>query len=203
MHITLNSDLRKAGPADARQLADITADAFAEDPVMRWMLGSPRAIQSTFRVLAREMYVPSGLCYLHGNSGAAMWMPPGQAASPSVLGKLKLAIGLMFHGSKGAMDRALEAGATMEKHHPKEPHMYLFTIGSTQAARGKGIGKALLAPVLEACDRESVPVYLENSNPANTGFYGAHGFVPVGEFFPGEGSPAMMPMWREPKTAGA
>ena len=58
-----------------------------------------------------------------------------------------------------------------------------------------------LAPVLAACDASGLPVYLENSNPANSGFYAAHGFERMGIFnIDGDNTPVMEPMWREPKA---
>ena len=153
-----------------------------------------------FRVMAREMYLPQGLCFLHAKGGATMWMPPGVNAAPSQIGQLRFALGQMRHGTPSAIQRGLALSALMQDWHPKEPHMYLFTIGTTASARGKGVGKGLLAPVLSACDAAGLPVYLENSNPDNTGFYGAHGFERMGIFeIGGDGTPVMEPMWREPK----
>ena len=77
--------------------------------------------------------------------------------------------------------------------------MYLFTIGTRKAARGKGLGKALIRPVLEACDREGLSAYLENSNPDNTGFYMSHGFEHMKLFEVGEGAPPLEAMWRKPR----
>jgi hypothetical protein len=51
-----NTSLRRADISDWPQLADITAEAFSEDPVNRWLFGSERAIKSAFRVLARDIY---------------------------------------------------------------------------------------------------------------------------------------------------
>ena len=45
-----------------------------------------------------------------------------------------------------------------------------------------------------------MPCYLENSNPANTGFYMSHGFERMKLFEPGSGAPALEAMWREPRT---
>ena len=130
-----------------------------------------------------------------------MWMPPGVNAAPSNFGLLKFALGQIRHGTPSAIRRGMALSQLMQDWHPKDPHMYLFTIGTTQEARGKGVGKGLLAPVLEACDAASLPIYLENSNPANSGFYAAHQFERMGIFnIDGEESPVMEPMWREPKA---
>ena len=59
-----------------------------------------------------------------------------------------------------------------------------------------------IQPVLDACDRQGVPAYLENSNPANTGFYSACGFAPLGDpIHPEPGSPPLVPMVRQPRRS--
>ncbi len=129
-----------------------------------------------------------------------MWLDcsEGVNANLSLPGMLRFALGQFRHGTKGAVKRAIKAGGIMDSHHPKTPHLYLFTIGTRQSARGSGLGKALLAPVLEACDREKLPCYLENSNPVNHSYYAMHGFERM-EIFPcGEGGPPLEAMWRRP-----
>ncbi len=192
--------LNPASYSDWCQLADITAEAFAEDPVNIWVFGNPRAIRSAFRVLASDIYARRGLCYLTGDNGAAMWAAHDTNTSLSALARLRLAAGLLRYASKGALKRAAAVGKIMAENHPKDPHMYLFTIGVRKSARGTGLGKALLAPVLSACDRDRVPAYLENSNPANHGFYAAHGFERTKLFDCGKGGPPMEGMWREPRS---
>lgn len=193
------SDLTRARIQDWKQVADITGEAFSQDPVNQHIFGKPASIRSMFRVMAREMYMPAGLCHLHPAGGATMWMPPGVDAAPSQLGLLKFALGQIRYGTPSAIKRGMVLSELMQDWHPKDPHMYLFTIGTIETARGNGVGKGLLAPVLSACDKAGLPVYLENSNPANTGFYGAHGFERMGIFnIDGDDSPVMEPMWREP-----
>ncbi|MEO1323865.1 MAG: GNAT family N-acetyltransferase [Pseudomonadota bacterium] len=196
-----NTDLVRARSQDWQLVADITAEAFANDPVNQYIFGKFASIRSMFRVMARNMYLPAGECYLHDAGGATMWMPPGVDAAPSQFGLLSFALGQVRHGTPSAIKRGMALSELMQDWHPKDPHYYLFTIGTTQGARGKGVGKALLAPVLAACDQNGMPVYLENSNPTNSGFYAAHGFERMGVFnIDGDGSPVMEPMWREPKT---
>lgn len=199
MQIDLSgSGLRPATKADWRQLGDITGEAFRDDPVNKWMFGKAASIRSMFTTLAREVYVDHGQCYLSGDDGATMWLPPGTEATPTNLALAKFALGQLRHGTPGAINRGMALSQKMETWHPKEPHMYLFTIGTRSTARGKGLGKRLLAPVLAHCDQNGIPVYLENSNPANSGFYGAHRFERMGLFDVAEGGPVMEPMWREP-----
>jgi len=197
LDVVLPDGVRAAGASEWRLLADITAEAFAEDPVNRWIFSEPKAIRACFRVLAREVYAKRGICHLAGDHGAAMWARSDVSSELSGLASLALALGVSRHGGRGALDRAMEAGKRMEEAHPKAEHMYLFTIGVTKAARGTGQGHALMAPVLEACDRAGVACYLENSNLDNFGFYSAHGFEHMQHFAAGEGGPPLQAMWRE------
>ncbi len=200
MQIDLSgSGLRAATKADWPQLGEITGEAFRDDPVNQWVFGKAASIQSMFTTMARDVYVGHGHCYLAGDDGAAMWLPPGAKAAPTSLALARFALGQLLHGTLGAVKRGMELSEKMEASHPEEPHMYLFSIGTRESARGQGLGKKLLAPILSHCDQHEIPVYLENSNPANSGFYTAHGFERIGLFDVGEGGPVMEPMWRTPR----
>ncbi|NJR24507.1 MAG: GNAT family N-acetyltransferase [Richelia sp. CSU_2_1] len=50
---------------------------------------------------------------------------------------------------------------------PTETHCEVFFIGLKPPARGKGIGKSLLQPVLDDADTKKVGCYLVSSNPRN------------------------------------
>jgi len=198
LNVTLPSGIRHAARDEWRTVADITAQAFAKDPVNRWIFQNPNAIRSCFRVLARETYSRNGICHLAGSDGATMWSLPGADKELKGLAQIALAVGITMHGGRGALKRAMAAGDIMEANHPKTPHAYLFTIGVKDTAQGKGLGKALLAPVLTACEQAGLPIYLENSNPANFGFYAAHGFQHMHHFDAGPGGPPLQAMWRDP-----
>jgi ribosomal protein S18 acetylase RimI-like enzyme len=198
--ITLPGGMRAAGPEDWRRLGAITAEAFAEDPVNLWIFGNTGPMADVFGALARSVYLKRGFCHVSGDDGATMWSHSSANREPGALAMLGLVAAIMRKGTKGAAKRGLTAADTMAREHPSAPHLYLFTIGTRKAARGKGLGKALMAPVLAAADRDGLPCYLENSNPANTGFYRAHGFERMKVFAAGPGGPPLEAMWREPRT---
>jgi ribosomal protein S18 acetylase RimI-like enzyme len=197
----LPEGMRAATRQDWRQVGAITAEAFEEDPVNLWIFGNTAAMAPVFRTLARSVYLPRGFCHLSGDTGATMWCHSSADRELPFLGLMGLVAAITTKGTRGAAKRGLTAAETMAKEHPKAPHLYLFTIGTRKAARGKGLGKTLMAPVLAAADRDGLPCYLENSNPANTGFYRSRGFEQIKVFAAGPGGPPLEAMWREPRSA--
>ena len=56
---------------------------------------------------------------------------------------------------------------------------YLSILGVAPEAQGKGLGGALVRPVLETTDALGMPAYIESFTPANFGFYEHLGFKTV------------------------
>ena len=199
--IVLGDDLGRAGPDDARLLGDITADAFRNDPFNAWLFGNFAGIEHLFHLQARRIYSRRGYCYTSGSEGACMWMMPGGDASFTTADYAAFAIPTLFKCGPGAVRRGIRTGEAMEARHPGFEHAYLFSIGVRQSARGKGLGRKLIRPVLDACDRTGTIAYLENSNPANRGFYASCGFEEMGEpIIPEDSAPPLIPMVRQPRS---
>jgi ribosomal protein S18 acetylase RimI-like enzyme len=200
--IELGEALTRAGPAEAGLLGDITADAFRHDPFNLWLFGNFAGIENLFHLQARHIYAPRGLCYMHGHEGACMWMLPGGDPSFGLREYAAFTLPTLFKCGPRAVMRGIQTGEAMDERHPAFEHAYLFSIGVRPSAQGKGLGRKLIQPVLDACDRKDLPAYLENSNPANTGFYVSYGFEPQGEpIHPQPGSPPLQPMVRQPRRA--
>ena len=188
------------GVEQVAALGAITADAFRDDPFNRWLFGGFDPMHRTFTNLARHVYAPNGLCQILQDEGqalaAAMWLLPGDKPDATSAGMARTYWGLFASGGLGALKRGKAAGDAMAAHHPAEPHVYLFTVGVTGAGRGRGLGRRLITPVLEACDRTGTMVYLENSNPANHPFYASLGFERVELFHARPDSPPLEAMRR-------
>lgn len=195
--------IKTVGMESVAALAEITADAFRDDPFNRWLFGGFDPMQRTFANLARHIYVPNGYCQLLSDDGAtraaAMWLLPGDSSEAPLAGMLQTYWGLFASGGMGALKRGKAAGDAMAKHHPTEPHAYLFTVGVASAGRGRGLGRRLLEPVMDACDRSGTMAYLENSNPANRRFYASLGFERVELFHATPDSPPLEAMKRLPR----
>ena len=192
--------VRTADRADVDPLSATLARAFDDDPVMQWFFPVEsvrrRRLPRFMAALTRTAALPHRHVYTtDGWHGGALWNPPGTWRT-TLAGQLRLAPAMVGHlGTR--LPRALKAFSLIEKHHPHAPHWYLLTLGTEPRLQGRGIGSALMAPVLERCDREGVPAYLESSKESNIPFYKRHGFEVTGQVdLPG--GPSMWPMWREP-----
>jgi GNAT superfamily N-acetyltransferase len=183
-------------------LSEVLARAFFDDPVIEWMLPDEdrrrRVGPLAYRTFLDHLYLPKDEVYTDAEArGAALWSPPGKWRVP--LGtQLRTAPRMLrlFGTRLPTMMRGLNA---IEHAHPDAvPHWYLGILGTDPAAQGHGIGSAVMAPVLERCDREGVPAYLESSKDANIPFYRRHGFE-VTETISMPGGPDVWGMWREPR----
>ncbi|MDX1580270.1 MAG: GNAT family N-acetyltransferase, partial [Alphaproteobacteria bacterium] len=150
----------------------------------------------------KATYLPQDLCFIaEGGEGTAAWLPPGVEAKPGPLLMARMMSLMLFTAKSGAFKRLDALSTAMGKAHPKEAHYYLFAIGVRTGFQGRGIGKALMKPVLEQADKEGMPCYLESSKESNIPVYRAVGFELSGEIRPAPDAPVLYPMWREPHSA--
>jgi ribosomal protein S18 acetylase RimI-like enzyme len=198
--------IRRALAEDVPRLARALALAFHEDPVFEWLVpeDSERVERSErgFAFYLRRVYLPHEECYATEDAaGAALWLPP-DTWHLGVLAQLRLAPGMI--AAMGArLPRVLQAISTIESDHPRKPHFYLAFVGVAPELQGKGIGTALLRPVLDRCDAEGTPAYLEATTPRNRACYERQGFEVTEEFRFPKGGPQSWRMWREPRGKGA
>lgn len=200
----MNSSIIDATTDDAQRIGDTIAGAFRYDPFNAWLLQSESLRRTLFTVYAHHLYLPHGLCQLAKSKecdevvGATMWIRSDKQRPLSLLVMLKLALKTLRSQGPKVLLRMIQVDAAMKKHHPKKPHLYLFTIGVLDSARGTGKGKALMTDVLNQCDSNKLPVYLESTNPDNHGYYASLGFETLEVIRPVAGSPPLELMWREP-----
>jgi ribosomal protein S18 acetylase RimI-like enzyme len=84
------------------------------------------------------------------------------------------------------------------EHHAPERHYYLFVLGVEPELQGRGIGGQLMRPVLDICDREGLPAYLETALEIDVKFYTKHGYQVVEEIVPAPTAPKLWLMKRPP-----
>lgn len=195
--------VRKATADDVPRLAQALARAFYEDPVIQWLVpdDSERMQRSErgFAFYLRKVYLPHDECYAtEDGAGTALWLPPGKWHL-GLLAQLRLAPG-MIAALGPRLPQVLRAINTIESNHPHEPHYYLAFVGVEPEAQGKGVGTALLRPILDRCDEDGTAAYLEATTPRNRACYLRQGFEVTEEFrYPKAGPPSWR-MWREPRA---
>lgn len=192
---------RLATRADVPALAGALAAAFEADPVFGWLVppSAPRRRARLRRFFAIELAhyaLPGGEVWTTDElTGASLTLPPGRWRVPLSMN--------IVHGPgfvrvfAGRTGHALAVITLMEQRHLREPHHYFPYIGVAPAAQGRGLGSALMAPTLEACDRDGLPAYLEATSERNARLYARLGFEPAGELSV-LGSPPLLLMRRPP-----
>jgi GNAT superfamily N-acetyltransferase len=193
---------RLATTADTATLARTLAHAFEDDPVARWACPSaalrPRMLTRFYRVRLRQMLPEQEVWTDPECASAALWAPPEQWRT-SVREDLALARSMFAPRLLTRLPLALYGLTAMERHHPQTPpHWYLAILGTDPSAQGRGLGSAMLAPVLERCDADGVGAYLESSKEQNIAFYARHGFR-VTQVLRLPRGPQIWAMWRDPR----
>jgi GNAT superfamily N-acetyltransferase len=198
--------VRPAAAADHARLAHSLANAFSQDPLLNWMAGTgpkkpfePRGRIIFDAFLRLEMARSDHLIFADENGiGVALWKAPNRWKMPT--GDLVRALPAMLRAFGTKAIRAFGASNAIEKVHPTEEHYYLEALGTRQDMQSKGVGTAVICHMLDRCDAEGMPAYLESSNPRNVPFYGKHGFEVTGEAIKvGKGAPPVTAMWRNPR----
>jgi GNAT superfamily N-acetyltransferase len=191
--------VRRAQATDVAGLASTLSRAFDDDPLTMWLFPNDqvrrRNLPSFFRSLLRAS-LPFGEVYAIDDARcAAIWNPPGTFP----MGWYKDAkLGLVTTRLVGVRMATCARGLLyFASHHPKERHWYLQMLGTDPQWQGRGVGTAILAPVLDRCDRDGERAYLESSKRRNIPFYERHGFVVTDEIQVPRG-PVVWAMWRDP-----
>ena len=193
--------IRTATATDRQQLAGALASAFSEDPLFGWMVGPKAPLEARMHVffdafLKQNLRRPEHLVFISDDgTGGAIWQPVDKWKVPPV--DLLRALPAILRAFRGRVPTMMGALNAIEKQHPKEPHYYLEVLGTQKDRQSKGVGSAVISAMLERCDEEGMPAYLESSCQRNVPFYARHGFEVREEVSCGKGAPVATTMWRE------
>lgn len=178
------------------------ARAFHADPVASWACRPdevrPRVLERLFGMRLRDIHAHGEIWTTDGLESVAVWAPP-ERWHTTTRQDLAYATCLFHPRLLFRMPMVVAGLLRAQSMHPREPpHAYLAILGTDPAAQGRGLGSAMMAPVLEQCDRDGLGAYLESSKEQNIDFYARHGFRVTAERRLPRG-PRLWPMWRDPR----
>lgn len=202
--LTATRSVHEAQPHEFGPAATALARAFYEDPVTRWIVPEIADVPfSQYMDAGRRWFSLVMVTVYRGQAttftvdpvvGAAIWVPPGDWPTPWWHQLLLLPrLALIY---RRRLPRLLGFVRLVEERHPREPHWYLPVLGVQPDWQGRGLGSALLRPVLERCDRDGMPAYLEASTSRSRTCYERLGFEVVEQLALPRGGPPIWRMWR-------
>jgi GNAT superfamily N-acetyltransferase len=191
--------VREASSDDLDLIVRVCAEGFAADPLMLWVFQDASSrregLRLAFTGLARSYFAPNSVVHVVGEACVTLWRGPAYEAPPSDNG----GGGSPF--SSDVQERFRILGELMELAHPHDrAHWYLNVIATVPDRQGQGLGAEALRPVLDRCDADGIPAYLESSNPRNMTLYRRHGFDDVHPTIDLPDGPSLYPMWRKPRA---
>lgn len=202
-----DGDPRLATLDDREVVAHIAAAGFYDDPVLSWVLRDDARRRDqlvvVFSGLVDDTLPDRGTIHVAADASAAFWREPGFEHHRTASDRLEDAAANGGGADLGPfeveeLERFALLGEVMKEHHPHEEHWYLNVVATRPERQGQGLGSTVLQPVLERCDADGIPAYLESTNPRNRSLYLRSGFVVTGEV-PLPDGPTMALMWREPQ----
>jgi GNAT superfamily N-acetyltransferase len=174
--------------------------AFTDDPVTSWVFEDAAKRPAKLRVwwawIIEHRQAHVELLDTADNRSAAIWHGPDLVDDARAESFPDMLAGLI--GARAAR-RKLQGLAVVPAAHPAERHWYLAAVGTRPEFQGQGSALRVVQPVLDRCDRDGLPAYLESSNARNVPFYERLGFAATGVIQIPDG-PSLTAMWRDPRS---
>ena len=192
------SAVRKATTADLARLCRTMMHAFADDPVMRWLIPDDEEFFAGDGAAVRPFFwrwLPYDQTFTTDDAvSVAAFIPPGRpdlGTAPEP--------GSPSHPAE-RIEKLVTLRAMQAEHTPPEPHWYLNMLATHPHWQRQGLGKLVISPITELCDREGLPLFLETETEANVAYYGHLGFSVRSEWDVPLQGPHMWGMIRQPRS---
>ncbi|MBU6531592.1 GNAT family N-acetyltransferase [Streptomyces sp. NPDC057245] len=198
--------IRTAGEDDRERVVRLLDEAFRDDPVSSWVFpGAEYRRRTHHRLMAAfadAVFADGRIDLTEDGSACALWLPvpadagedTGDTGPEDVPAQVRKAVDPENERVE------LIARLTEDIHPSGRAHEYLWMIGVSPDRQGEGLGTALIGTVLDRCDHEGLPAYLEASSARSKVLYERLGFEFTGRALDLPDGPRMWPMWREPRT---
>lgn len=176
-------------PADLHAAAAALAKAFQDDPLQSYVFPDPkeRAANSPAHFSPLVAY---GLRFGRVFTtepvplGVSIWLPPDgwevtpERAAEAGLDRLPVLIG---QANSDRFFSVLSHADAFHKQDVQPAHWYTMILGVAPEGQGRGLGRALMQPILTVAAEDGLPCYLETAQPSNISFYKHLGFRVVRE----------------------
>lgn len=178
------------GPEDTPAILDVFCDAFADYPVMQYVLGPDRHTPSRLRQLIgyfvlRRVRLGGPMFGARAADGtlagvATMTVPVESVAPPDLLGTRDRVFEALGQDCRVRYDAYAKAATLFAN---VGPHHHLNMLGVRHAFHSQGVGRLLLNAVsdLASADLRSAGVSLTTERPENVKLYEHCGYDVVGE----------------------
>lgn len=192
--------VRPATAADLPRAIATLTNAFAHYAFTRHTIAADEHLRRLHRfneLFLREIGIPHGRVWVANDGEAvAIWTTPQSTGIGDTFARLAPEF-VALAGDRAAQYESAEA--TMQGHRPQQPIWFLGSIGVDPAHQGKGLGRAVVTPGLEAAADAGVLAFLETSDPGNVRFYRKLGFEITAEYDLPDGGPRTWSMIRSPE----
>ncbi|MER7924940.1 GNAT family N-acetyltransferase [Streptomyces sp. NPDC096057] len=193
--------IRVAGQGDRELVVRLLDEAFQDDPVSGWVFPDAEYRRTTHHRLmaafADAVFADGRIDLTEDGAACALWLSvPGEAHPADGTDEA-----VELRESVDPDNTRVETIARLmaESHPAGRAHEYLWMIAVAPGRQGEGLGAALVRHVLDRCDRESLPAYLEASSERSATLYERLGFTFTDRTLDLPDGPRMYPMWREPR----
>jgi hypothetical protein len=165
------------------------ARAFYDDPLFRFFAPNPikqAKMAMSFMSGGVKDAAPFDEIHLARADGrvacAAVWLPPGaypRGWRRDLESYARSIPSFAYCGRRIGRALALLSAVDKAHHEVVEPHYYLAILGTDPQFQRSGAASAALAPVLDGCDTQGAPAYLETQKEENLAYYARHRFEVV------------------------
>lgn len=200
-------NVREHRPDEVEHLVAVATRAFWDDPLFNFF--QPNLLKQ-LRQLHGFFYSGIGDCSEAGKvfvaelggkiAGIAAWLPPGvplPMKGMRMVRSLRRAAPTLMHSPEKV--KGLKLLNEMPKHHLHGNHWYLTVLATDPLYQGRGVGTALLEPVLARCDADGVASYLETQKEANLAYYRRFRYD-MASVIQVRGAPPVWTMVRQPQV---
>lgn len=185
------NDLYRLAKKDIERSAEVSAKAFLDYPMMKYIFGDKLTLENVMTV--QRFLITYGVLYGEAYASSPdfegiMLYSDSRKYNFSLYRSLRCGIlSLIKMGGKEGADIGKRFNEfdqfTLIKHKEliKEPHQYLMLIAVDPEKQGQGYGSKMLSPLLELARERGLPCYTETHGEKNLAMYQRCGFQLVSE----------------------